>query len=218
MKTINRIQTVAGIAGLFIGAAFLLLTSLQYFLLKVTGLMADKPIGNQLWYGIVLRLHIIGGLVAIFTGPFQFMPRFRNRRLRLHKNLGYAYISGVIISGLAGAVVIPHAMGGIISQTGLLTLSACWLFSLERAVRTILKKDFKGHRRWMFINYALTFGAFTQRLFLGFALLTGIDFLVMYRIANWAAWIPNVLIAILLVRRLERRERGETMFITVPPQ
>ena len=70
----------------------------------------------------------------------------------------------------------------------------------------------------MFINYALTFGAFTQRLFLGFALLTGIDFLVMYRIANWAAWIPNVLIAILLVRRLERRERGETMFITVPPQ
>jgi hypothetical protein len=52
-------------------------------------------------------LHIGAAILAIATGPFQFVAALRNRRPRVHRSLGYVYVTAVLLSGFAGARLSP---------------------------------------------------------------------------------------------------------------
>lgn len=52
-------------------------------------------------------LHIGAAILAIAAGPFQFVAAVRNRQPRVHRGLGYMYVTAVVLSGLAGARLSP---------------------------------------------------------------------------------------------------------------
>ncbi|MFM2395121.1 MAG: hypothetical protein RLZZ546_3104 [Bacteroidota bacterium] len=176
----------------YMGALLMVLGSIQYFLFKIAGILNDKPIGKNLWFQILLKIHIVGGLIAIFSGPTQLFDYFRIKNLKLHKRLGYTYAFSVLTSGLIGFFISFFAMGGFISKSGLITLSTFWLGSLFLSMKNIYSKNIERHKFWMFINYALTFGAVTQRLILGIGQLIGFEFLSLYSFTNWVSWMLNI--------------------------
>lgn len=52
-------------------------------------------------------LHIGAAIMAISTGPFQFVAALRNEHPRVHRGLGYMYVTAVLLSGLAGMRLSP---------------------------------------------------------------------------------------------------------------
>lgn len=195
----------------FLGAVTMLFMSLHFFQHEISGILKYKEIASQSLFRLCFKSHILFGIIAIFTGPTQFLTRFRNKYLSLHRKIGYLYFASVVISSLMGLIVAPYAMGGIISSTGFSLLAVFWLVSALAALVAIRKKNLTLHKRWMFINYGLTFAAITQRTMLLIPLLTGLEFLPVYRASAWLPWMLNTLIALYLFRQSELKAPGRAL-------
>lgn len=148
--------------------------------------------------------HVFASAVALALGPFQFSSRLRASRIQLHRWAGRAYLGvGVLFGGLAGLYMARHAFGGIASQLGFGCLSLAWLFTGLRAFLAIRRQDVATHRRWMVRNFALTFAAVTLRLYLPASLAAGMSFELAYPVIAWLCWVPNVLVAEVLINRTQ---------------
>ena len=146
--------------------------------------------------------HVFASAVALVVGPLQFLSWLRVRRPVLHRWLGRIYLGiGVLIGGLAGLSIAPHAFGGLTAQLGFTGLALSWLYTGWRAYRAIRTRDVDKHRRWMVRNFALTFAAVTLRIWLPASVGAGIAFELAYPVIAWACWVPNIVIAELLFNR-----------------
>jgi uncharacterized membrane protein len=149
-----------------------------------------------------LLMHIIGSMLAILIGPFQFIPRIRTgRMLNLHRWLGRIYLLGVLIGGIGGLYMAQLAYGGVISRLGFSSLALLWLISGFMAYKVIRNKQLETHRKWMTISYALTFAGVTLRLWQIVFGMSGLDFLTGYLIVSWLCWVPNLLMALWIINR-----------------
>jgi len=162
-----------------------------------------------------IYVHVFASVVALVLGPFQFSSRLRVARPGLHRWSGRLYLGvGVLLGGLAGLLMAFHATGGTGSRVGFAGLALAWLFTGFRAYRSIRAGDAALHRRWMIRNFALTFAAVTLRLWLPASVALGMPFAVAYPVVAWLCWVPNLLVAELLLNRthdpsLGRRTAGE---------
>jgi hypothetical protein len=186
---------------LFIGAISMVIMSLHYFQSDSAGILKQKEIVNSFWFLFIFRLHILLGLVAILTGPVQFIKKIRNTYKTSHRVLGYFYTVSVLCSGLAGISIAQFAMGGWITTIGFSFLSITWLFTTIMAISSIKCGKVINHKKWMFLSYGLTFAAITQRTLLLIPLLTEIQFMPVYQISAWLPWLLNVSIAYSLFKR-----------------
>jgi len=153
----------------------------------------------------ILLVHIVASMLAILIGPFQFLPGIRKGRwLKLHRWLGRTYLLSILFGGLSGMYMAQLAYGGIISRSGFTTLACLWLYSGFMAYKQIRNRDIEGHRRWMIRNYALTFAGAMLRVWAPTSGAMGIDFLVAYRAIAWLCWVPNLLVAEWMIRRMTR--------------
>jgi uncharacterized membrane protein len=153
----------------------------------------------------MLLAHVGGASVALLAGPFQFLPRLRARRRRVHRIVGRLYLAGIVIGGLSGLALSTIAYGGPVARFGFGTLGVLWLLSGAKAFTEIRAGRVAEHRAWMVRNFALTFAAVTLRLWL--PLLTegfGVDFDVAYPLVAWLCWVPNLAVAEMLVARRRR--------------
>jgi hypothetical protein len=146
--------------------------------------------------------HIVGSMLAIIIGPFQFLHGFRKGRfLQWHRWFGRIYLVGVCIGGVSGLYMAFLAYGGLIAKLGFATLAMLWLFSAFMAYQHIRGKEVQQHKEWMIRNYAITFGAVTLRLWLGVFQAVRLEFVTSYMIVAWLAWIPNLLVVEWVIRR-----------------
>ncbi|MFI5161270.1 MAG: DUF2306 domain-containing protein [Sphingobacteriales bacterium] len=168
------------------------------------GLWAGKTpelLANQVWH-TAFYIHITFGGIALLTGWTQFSPNIRNRHLNLHRTLGKVYVFSVMLSSLAGFYIAMFASGGITSMLGFGFLALSWFFTVVKAYSAILKKQFKQHENWMIRNYALTFAAVTLRIYLPVSQAgLHIEFLTAYRVISWLCWVPNLIIAQLIINK-----------------
>ncbi len=174
-----------------------------YFIIDPTfGLLASKSqelLANQLWnlgfYG-----HIVFGGMSLTIGWTQFVHRIRLKRPAVHRLIGKLYIIFVLISGSCAVYIAFFATGGIIAKTGFLFLGLIWLSTTILAYRAILQNQFDRHEHMMIYSYAACFAAVTLRIWL--PILTGYfgEFLLPYQIVSWLCWVPNMLVAWLIVR------------------
>jgi len=167
------------------------------------GLFSGKTkelLANQVWH-TAFYLHITFGGIALLTGWTQFSQRLRNRYLNTHRQLGKVYIGSVILSSFAGFYIAMFASGGITSVLGFGGLAICWFITVMQAYTSILKKQFKRHENWMIRNYALTFAAVTLRIYLPLSQMVHIDFIAAYRVISWLCWVPNLLIAEIIISK-----------------
>ena len=202
----------------FVFTCFALLVSgyivVQYFIMDgfQTGLVKAKLMyGSKLsefWYSMLFT-HITTSIVALVIGPFTLSAKFRERNINRHRIVGRIYMVGILLGGISGLYLSFYATGGLVAKLGFGLLSVLWLTSAYQALHRVKNKKIKDHRNWMIRNYALTFAAVTLRIWLPlFIVLFGIEqFELSYAIIAWLAWVPNVIVAELFIRK--RRNKGK---------
>lgn len=156
-------------------------------------------------HALGVYVHVFGASVAMALGPFQFLRGLRARRPALHRLLGRLYLgAGVLVGGLSGLYIAHFAFGGMVSRVGFVALAVAWLATGLRAFLAIRAGDVATHRRWMIRNLALTLAAVTLRIYVPAAIVSGIAFEVAYPVIAWLCWVPNALVAEVVVARTAR--------------
>jgi uncharacterized membrane protein len=146
--------------------------------------------------------HIIGGVVALTLGPFQFLRNFRQQNLRLHRFLGKIYVLAILLGSLCAFYAALYANGGLPAQTGFAALAVAWVFSTFRAYQAIREKNLEAHKRRMVRSYACTMAAIMLRIWLPLGTFgLRLPFIEVYRVVAWLCWVPNLLVAEWLIRR-----------------
>jgi hypothetical protein len=143
--------------------------------------------------------HIIGGVLALGLGPFQFLNRLRARWPKVHRWTGRFYLIGILLGGTAGFYMAFYAYAGVAASLGFATLALAWLFTAWMAYRTIRAGDKRVHRQWIIRNFSLTFAAVTLRLWM-MPLIMAFGETTGYEIVAWVCWVPNLIIAEGIVR------------------
>jgi len=179
----------------------MLIMSFHYFVQEDSGILDGKVLKDTLWYKLSFFTHITFGGIAITLGPFQFLNQWIEGKPSLHKTLGYVYSAAVVIASCTGLIIAQFAMGGVITQIGFSTLSIIWFFSLIVSIKKVLQRDICAHKKWMQINYALTFSAITQRSILLFAFMPSFSFMPIYQLSSWLSWIINLLVVMYFIRK-----------------
>lgn len=156
---------------------------------------------NPFWR-TAFYIHISGGMLALLTGPWQFLRSFRRRFLRLHRSMGKVYlVSILLLAGPSGQFMAFYAEGGFLSTIGFLLMALLWLWTTWMAYATVRKRDITAHRDWMTRSYALTLAAVTLRIYVPVTsqlLHWNHEFVV--ESSAWLSWIPNLVMAEILVR------------------
>ena len=176
-----------------------------YFLAdRKFGLLSSKTdylLGNIFW-NIGFYTHIILGGVALLIGWIQFSSFIRNKYLHLHRLTGKVYVVAVLLSSLAGIGIGIFATGGPVAAIGFVCLGITWFTTTLMAYIYIRDMQVERHEKMMIYSYAACFAAVTLRIWL--PLLSGLlgDFITAYRIVAWLCWVPNLIVASLLCRRV----------------
>jgi len=82
------------------------LTSARFLLLPPRLLLPNEYLALSRHH-IGLLVHIAGGIVAITVGLFQFVGGLRDAHPRVHRALGYVYLSAVFLAGAAALALSP---------------------------------------------------------------------------------------------------------------
>ncbi len=166
---------------------------------KTDALLADT-FWNIGFYG-----HITLGGLSLFIGWMQFSKKLRKQKIEWHRKVGYVYTVAATISGLCAIYIGIFATGGIVAIVGFMTLGVLWVISTVSALVSIKKGDVRRHENLMIISYACCFAAVTLRLWLPICDAFAGGFIPGYRIVAWLCWVPNVLAALLIINRKNKR-------------
>jgi hypothetical protein len=158
----------------------------------------------------VLGVHVLSGMIALLTGPFQFVGRIRRRFVRVHRFMGASYVASATGLGVSGLILAPTAYTGLVASVGFTVLDLAMLFTTWTAVRMIFANRFGDHRRWMIRSFSLIMAGVMLRVWLpiyGALAAAGIvnfSFETAYAAVAWLCWVPNLLLAIWFTRKPAR--------------
>jgi hypothetical protein len=144
----------------------------------------------------------LGG-IALLIGWLQFSTKLRLRNLSTHIVIGKIYIISVLCSAVASIGLGFFATGGFITSTGFICLGVIWFTTTLLAYLKIKNMQIEQHRRLMIYSYAACFAAVTLRIWLPVLITIFGDFIVAYSIVAWLCWVPNLVVANLIVRKLK---------------
>ncbi len=177
-----------------------------YFLIdRKFGLLQSKSVdllANGFW-NLGFYTHILFGGLALLIGWVQFSSRLRSKNLSLHKQTGKVYIVSVLLSSVAGIGIGFFATGGWLTSLGFISLGIVWFYTTLMAYLTIRKRQTEEHQKFMIYSYAACFAAVTLRIWLPLLVSFFGDFIIAYTIVAWLSWIPNLLVANLIARRIK---------------
>ena len=181
-----------------------------YFLIdREFGLLASKDdelLTNVFW-NAGFYTHIILGGVALLIGWSQFSTRWREARLGMHRSIGKIYVVAALLSSLAAVYISFYSTGGITASLGFFALGCIWFLSTLRAFLSIRKGNVTEHQTMMIYSYASCFAAVTLRIWLPLLIIWYQDFVPAYRVVAWLCWVPNLVVAYLIVKRIHKQSR-----------
>jgi hypothetical protein len=170
-----------------------------YAVLPLGGSPGPEVLANALakpW----LKIHVAGAGTALLLVAFQLLPAIRRRRA-VHRWVGRVYASACIVGGSAGFAVAMGTTAGPIAATGFGLLAVIWIYVTSQGWLAARARRFDEHRAWMIRSFSLTFAAVTLRLYMPAAGIAGLDMGQAYRAIAWLAWVPNLALAELYLRR-----------------
>ena len=198
---LNRKRTVAW--------SFMLVLSLVIVFyataVLVTGGYPDELSPSLRVHSIAISLHIVGAILPLALGPFQFLPRLRNRFVKIHRWSGRLYLVGVLAGGISGLYLAPFSYGGLNTHLAFGSLAVLWLATGVQAYRAIRAGRIDEHRRWMIRNVALTFAGVMLRLWMPVSMVAEIPFGTAYAVVAWLCWVPNLIVAEVFFNASRRR-------------
>ena len=211
----SRARTV-GVAWLALSAlAIAVFAPLRYLLNSVPDLaatgeeVATHYAAQPAWAQAALVLHAGAGGLALLLSPVQLSARVRARAPRVHRVVGRTALVAIGVGGVAGLVLSTVSLAGPLGTAGFGTLAVLWLTCAALGLRAILRGDVAAHRRWMIRTFALTYAGVTLRLWLIvlIPLMDG-DFLQAYLFTPFLSWVPNLVVAELVLRRSRAAASG----------
>lgn len=177
---------------------------IYFFIDRRFGLLQSKSniLLLDLAWNAGFYLHIILGGIALFIGWSQFVDSWRNKFPKWHRNIGKLYIASCLLSALAGIYIAFYATGGIIASSGFMLLGIIWFYATLKAYLYIRNGLVVKHQQMMIYSYAACCSAITLRIYLPMLIAFFHDFNTAYLIVAWLCWIPNLLVAYLITKRL----------------
>jgi uncharacterized membrane protein len=168
---------------------------------------ADRPVFIQ----IAFYCHISFAGLALVVGPFQFAKAIRRRNIKVHRWMGRVYVIAVALGSAAAFVMSFVSSVAFAGFFGFGTLAVLWAWTTYRAYRAARNRDFASHQAWMIRSFALTFAAPTLRIWLltlinvqllfGHGVSAGQAFQTAYYVLPFLCWLPNIVVAELIIRR-----------------
>jgi len=167
-------------------------------------LKIKQDVINVPFYKIAFFTHVYTAIFVLIAGFTQFSSRVRRFYPLLHRTSGWIYAVIVItLAGPAGFYMGVYANGGFVSQFAFCILASLWIYFTLMAVVKAVQKDFKAHREFLIRSFALTLSAITLRAW---------KYLIVflfeprpmdaYHIVSWLGWIPNLIIAELIIQKI----------------
>lgn len=181
---------------------------ISYFVIdRHFGLLSSKSqelLTDQLW-NITFYGHIVLGGIALLIGWLQFSAKLRKNNLSLHRVIGKVYVIAVLISGICGVYIAQSATGGISNVIGFSLSGIIWLVTTILAYTSIRAGRIEIHQNYMTYSYAVCFSAVTLRIWLSILVPLLGSFNEAYVIVGWLSWVPNVIVAYLIINRRQRK-------------
>ncbi|WP_231945608.1 DUF2306 domain-containing protein [Agrococcus carbonis] len=153
--------------------------------------------------------HIVAGVVFGVVGAFQFVPALRRGRRSWHRAAGYVLIPAGFVVALSALWMATFS--DLPPGDGPALLVVRWIFggfmvvTLALAVRALVQRRYAVHGAWMTRAYALGVAAGTQAFALiPGSLIYGSDDQTSRVVAMTAAWLVNLAVAELVIRRRRR--------------
>ena len=197
-------KTISNITLAFFAIAIGFYPIVYLFMDETAGLLSTKPaelLESTIWK-MAFYQHISMGGLCLLVGWSQFVASIRNKHLGLHRILGKIYLIAVLLSGSAALYLAFFASTGWIAGLGFGGLALSWLYSSGKAYIAIRSGNTDLHQDWMIRSFALSFAAVTLRVWMPVLLgMLALDFSVGYPIVAWLCWVPNLLLAELIVHK-----------------
>lgn len=152
---------------------------------------------------IAFFVHVYASIWVLLAGFTQFSKKIQRHNPRLHRTMGYIYVTDIIlITGPAGLLMGFYANGGFTSRLAFVMLAVLWIFFTVVAFLKARQGDFKAHRKYMIRSFALTLSAITLRAW-KWSITNSFELPPMdvYRAVAWLGWVPNLVFAEWLIRR-----------------
>ena len=196
---IKMVDTLKGISWLMMTllASFLFVITAEYLTFQpdINFLLVKQDLIFDTVWRPTFYLHVISGMLVILIGPFQFIKKFRNKNLNLHRLLGKTYVYAILlIAAPTGLIMAFYAEGGWWSTWAFIIMSLLWFYTTIMAVVKIKQKDIKSHQKWMYRSYALSFAAVTLRLLvpsMSYWTTFSEEFIIVS--TAWLSWMINLL-------------------------
>lgn len=120
-----------------------------------------------------IAVHMSAAMTAVLLGPFALWARLgRITRPRLHRALGYAWVTCMIAAALSAMFIRDFNLPNIVGYTPIHLFVPLTCFFLYNAFAQLLQGNIQGHRKNMvklYISACIVAGAFTllPRRYLG---------------------------------------------------
>lgn len=156
------------------------------------------------YYKLAFFTHVYTAILVLPAGVTQFSTYVRRRLPYLHKLTGWIYASVIILlAGPSGFYMGIYANGGMIAEVSFCILACLWIYFTSMAILKVKEKNILSHRAFFIRSFSLTLSALTLR---------GWKYLIIlflhprpmdaYQIVAWLGWVPNLIIAELIIRKL----------------
>ncbi|WP_430256820.1 DUF2306 domain-containing protein [Neorhizobium sp. DAR64872/K0K18] len=145
--------------------------------------------------------HIVVASIALLLVPFQLWPGMRSRRIKLHRVLGRVYGFSILVGGISGFWLAVTTTSGIAASWGFGLLAIVWMGATAVGIGSAIRGNIGAHQRWMIRSAALTMAAVTLRIYLVIGMVTGFPYEYIVGLLAWICWVPNLIIAELIIRK-----------------
>lgn len=166
--------------------------------MKSATLLSNTP------YRLGFYTHIIFAAFALLVGWVQFSSKIRNWNRKFHITIGKLYIIASLLGAMGGTYIGFFSTGGLVPAAGFISLGIIWFYSTLMGYLTIMDKKIAQHQRMMIYSYACCFAGVTLRAYQPFLIMYFGDFISAYKVVAWLCWVPNVVVANLIIRLIER--------------
>jgi len=178
--------------------------AIYLFLDRKFGLLASKTdelLADPIW-NIGFYTHIFLGGLALLIGWTQFSSKLRNKNIAVHRMTGKVYVVSVLVSSIAGIYIGIFATGGLVPSMGFISLGVIWFYTTLMAYLYIRNKQILQHQKMMIYSYAACFAGVTLRIWLPILGIIFGDFITAYTIVAWLCWVPNLMVAYFITRKV----------------
>jgi uncharacterized membrane protein len=178
--------------------------AIYLFVDRKFGLLSSKTnelLANPFW-NIGFYTHIFFAGLALLIGWTQFSSRRRNKNIAIHRITGKVYTASALLSSIGGVYIGIFATGGLVPSLGFICLGVIWFYTTLMAYIYIRNKYIIQHQKMMIYSYAACFAGVTLRIWMPVLGIIFGDFITAYTIVAWLCWVPNIIFANVIARKM----------------